>query len=429
MALREHALLQLLLRRPEPRYGLGVGVVVAVVLHLLAVPGAGLLPGEARRIQASPSSWGGLGARSIDQHVEIVLKPTPEPPAPVPEPPTPEPEEIPKGQVVNLPAKKIERPDAADYLANEDQRAERETRARVTGLSEVATRTATVADTMVEAPSEQGASSSADVVAMKTPPKQGGSDGDGNGVDGDAVVWESPVPGGGIQALALLTPRREAIQGLRETDQGGRLRVQKEQRAVDGTDKAFRIAMGRFAPLQAPLGDGTAGLGFSRRGGTGDDGLFGQRAPTDGDGASRTVTGLPRSDHLVVEEDSETALNTWRFRHATFFNRVADAIRRTWVGGEVAGQIDPDGRLYGREDRSTRVQITLDRSGAVVDLALVSTCGVPALDDEALRSIRAAGPFPNPPLVLFGDAERFAFAFGFTIDFSKTSIDLNWAPY
>ena len=69
MALREQALLQVLLRRPEPRFGLAVGLVVAVVLHLLAVPGASLLPGEPRRVQASPSSWGGLGARSIAQQL------------------------------------------------------------------------------------------------------------------------------------------------------------------------------------------------------------------------------------------------------------------------------------------------------------------------------------------------------------------------
>ena len=158
-------------------------------------------------------------------------------------------------------------------------------------------------------------------------------------------------------------------------------------------------------------------------------GLFGQRTASDSDGANRQVTGMPRSDHLLVEEDSETALNTWRFKHATFFNRVADAIRRTWVGGEVMGQVDPDARLYGREDRTTRVQITLDRDGRVVDLALTVPSGVHALDDEALRAIRAAGPFPNPPRVLFGEGDRFAFVFGFTVDFSRSSFDLNWAPY
>gem|GEM_PF-1070665 len=430
MALREQALLQVLLRRPEPRFGLAVGLVVAVILHVVAVPGAGLLPGEPRRVQASPSSWGGLGARSIAQHVELVIRPPPEatPPTPTPTPP-PEPEPLPKGQVVTLPAKKVERPDAADYLAEQDQRAERETRARVTGLTEAATRTATVAETIVDAPAEDGASQSEPSLASKTPPKTGGEDADGSGVDGDALAWDSPLPGGGPRSLALLTPKREAVQGLKENAQGGSLRVQQEQRALDGNDRAFRLAMARFAPLQAPIGDGTAGLGFSRRGGTGDAGLFGQRTASDSDGANRQVTGMPRSDHLLVEEDSETALNTWRFKHATFFNRVADAIRRTWVGGEVMGQVDPDARLYGREDRTTRVQITLDRDGRVVDLALTVPSGVHALDDEALRAIRAAGPFPNPPRVLFGEGDRFAFVFGFTVDFSRSSFDLNWAPY
>lgn len=430
MALREQALLQVLLRRPEPRFGLAVGVVIAVVLHVVAVPGAGLLPGQPRQVQASPSSWGTLGTRSIAQHVELVIRPPPEatPPPPTPAPP-PEPEPLPKGQVVNLPAKKVERPDAADYLAEQDQRAERETRARVTGLTEVATRTATVADTVVDAPAENGASQSEPSVATETPPKAGGEDADGNGVDGDALAWASPLAGGGPQALALLMPKRETVQGLKDPQQGGSVAVPKELRGLEGNDHAFRLAMARFAPLQAPIGDGTAGLGFSRRGGTGDVGLFGQRAASDADGARRQLTGLPRNDHVLVEEDSETALNTWRFKHATFFNRLADAIRRTWVGGEVMGQVDPDGRLYGREDRTTRVQITLDREGRVVDLSLTLASGVHALDDEAMRAIRAAGPFPNPPRVLFADNDSFAFVFGFTVDFSRSNIDLNWAPY
>jgi TonB family protein len=428
--MRDQALLQVLLGRPEPRFGLAVGFVVAVALHLLAVPGASILPGSSRRVEAPPTSWDGLGTRSIAQHVELVIRPSAEtPPPPTPPPPPPEPEPLPRGQVVNLPAKKVERPDAADFLAEQDQRAERETRARVTGLTEVATRAPTVADTIVDAPADDGASRSEASLARKTPPKPGGEDADGSGLDGDALAWDSPVPGGGPQALALLTPKREAVQGLKDNAQGGALRVQEEQRALDGNARAFRLAMARFAPLQAPIGDGSDGLGFSRRGGTGDAGLFGQRAATDADGANRRLTGLPRNDHLLVEQDSETALNTWRFKHATFFNRVADAIRRTWVGGEVMGRVDPDGRRYGREDRTTRVQITLDREGRVVDLALTLPSGVHALDDEALRAIRAAGPFPNPPRALFGEGDRFAFVFGFTVDFSRTTIDLNWAPY
>lgn len=428
VALREQALLQVLLRRPEPRFGLAVGLIVAVILHLLAIPGATLLPNEPRRVQASPSSWGGLGARSLAQHVELVVRPPPEVAPPPPPPPAPTPEPLPKGQVVNLPAKKVERPDAADYLADEDQRAERETRARVTGLTEAATRTATVAETSEKAPAQEGATAPHASPLSKAPPTTGGERADGSGVDGDALTWDSAF-GGGPKALALLTPKREAVQGLKETAQGGKLQVREEQRAQDGNARAFRLAMARFAPLQAPIGEGATGLGFSRRGGTGDDGLFGQQTRSDTQGGNRQISGLPRADHLVVEEDSETALNTWRFKHATFFNRVADAIRRTWLGGDVMGQVDPDGRLYGREDRTTRVQITLDRDGSVVDLALTSPSGVIALDDEALRAIRAAGPFHNPPRALFGDGDRFAFVFGFTIDFSKTSIDLNWAPY
>ena len=131
----------------------------------------------------------------------------------------------------------------------------------------------------------------------------------------------------------------------------------------------------------------------------------------------------------MLEEDDETSLNTFRFRHATFFNRVADAVRQVWLGGEVLGQVDPRGNIYGIEDRRSLIQLSLDREGNLVDVAVAEPSGVPALDDEAIRAIREAAPFLNPPAALFRGAETISFNFGFTVNLNRRHLDLNWSPY
>lgn len=67
--------------------------------------------------------------------------------------------------------------------------------------------------------------------------------------------------------------------------------------------------------------------------------------------------------------------------------------------------------------RFTLVEITLDRDGRVRIAQVDRYSGSDELDDEATRAVRAAGPFPNPPLPLFEGHETFSFKFGFTVTF------------
>ena len=67
--------------------------------------------------------------------------------------------------------------------------------------------------------------------------------------------------------------------------------------------------------------------------------------------------------------------------------------------------------------------------GNIVDLAVKETSGAGPLDDEALRSFRVAGPFPHPPEALFKGRDRFSFTFGFSVNYNRSSMDLNWKPY
>jgi TonB family protein len=93
------------------------------------------------------------------------------------------------------------------------------------------------------------------------------------------------------------------------------------------------------------------------------------------------------------------------------------------------GNADPEGRVFGFEDRLTAVEVTIDSSGNVVDLVLKEPSGAGPLDDEALRSFRVAGPFPNPPAALFKGRDRYSFSFGFAVNYNRSNVDLNWRPY
>lgn len=422
---QQEPLLDALLRRPEPKAGLVVGVVVAVVVHLAVIPGSAVLPvrpvGERSGFHAANLSL--TAASKAQQRIEFTMESSSSTKVAVEKPV----EEDPKGQVVSLPAKKEEKPLAADYLAETDQRAERETRARVTGITEHHTR-APSEGSKQQIPTTGDASSSTKML-VTGPQRVGGPQGDGGSTSGDATMWDSVNPGGGPPRLALEIPRIKKTKALDlpETDDGD-LRQQRDHSGLEGNSTRLRLTMGKLLADPNDVGQGEGEGGVGRAGGSGDDGLPGRiSVPTVAQ--IEQMAGLPANDHLLLEEDDATSLNAFQWKHATYFNRVADAIRRVWAGGEVLGRSDPDGRIFGFEDRLTMLEVTVDNDGNVVDVMVKVSSGAGPLDDEAMRSVRAAGPFPHPPGVLFKGRDRFSFSFGFAVNYNRSSLDLNWRPY
>lgn len=418
------ALLDVLLKRKEPRYGVVAGVVCAVALHVAVVPGAGALsvrPLGERASSAMALSLGGAPTPP-QQRIEIQLQPAAATPAkPLP---TPTPEPDPRGQVVTLPASKSERPLAADYLAESNQTTERETRARVTGLTPNKTRAPQVGSERVDAVDEASGTRTARVDVSN-----GGPVGDGASTAGKAEAWDSKDPGGGREQMAMEIPRIKETKSLDlEHSETGRLKDQKDQAGVEGNSNRLRVALGQMQPNDES-GEGN-GSGVGRAGGGGGDGPAGHFSIPTLQQVER-LAGLPANDHLLVEEDEATSLNAFEWKHATYFNRVQDAVARVWSPNVATAlrTADPDGRLYGSSDRMTRLEVTIDTSGNVVDLVLQEPSGAGALDDEALRSFRVAGPFPNPPIALFKGRDRYSFSFGFAVNYNRGGVDLNWRPY
>ncbi len=129
----------------------------------------------------------------------------------------------------------------------------------------------------------------------------------------------------------------------------------------------------------------------------------------------------------VEEEGQETLLNTRRFQHWDFFHTLQERVRDRWRAAEVYSQRDPTGRVFGVKDRLTVIKVTLDKGGRVQELLTVKDSGVEALDREARRALRAAGPFENPPTGLLNGDGVLTFHFSFLLELSTGRLRLSRA--
>lgn len=120
-----------------------------------------------------------------------------------------------------------------------------------------------------------------------------------------------------------------------------------------------------------------------------------------------------------VPSDAETRLNAWEWKHASFFNRMKNAVAKVWSPQQQIQRFDPQMAQLGRQDRLTVVTVTIDRTGRVQKVGIEKESGVGYLDDEATRAFYAAGPFPNPPEALFEGADHFTFSFGFYLSLER----------
>ncbi len=115
-----------------------------------------------------------------------------------------------------------------------------------------------------------------------------------------------------------------------------------------------------------------------------------------------------------VAEGETTALNSKRWKYATFFNRLKRQVAQNWHPDVVYNNRDPNGNVYGTKDRITVLNVSLNKDGSVANIYISKGCGVDFLDEEAVRAFRAAQPFPNPPGALAtGDRALITFSFGF----------------
>jgi len=118
-----------------------------------------------------------------------------------------------------------------------------------------------------------------------------------------------------------------------------------------------------------------------------------------------------------VDDGDATALNSKKWKHAPFFNRVKRQVADEWHPELVYVRHDPNGNVYGVKDRVTVLRIHLQPDGKLAGWTVLQSSGVDFLDDEAIDAFKKAAPFPNPPKDLVeGDGQiHFNFAFVFEL--------------
>lgn len=127
-----------------------------------------------------------------------------------------------------------------------------------------------------------------------------------------------------------------------------------------------------------------------------------------------------------IPDAQRTLLNRKRTKYWTFFDRVKRQISREWKRNviKVYKKNDPYGNVYGVKARYSVVQVTLKPDGSTYKLHIHKSSGLDFYDDEAIRAINAAAPFPNPPEGLKDEDGQIHFKFGFvlTLDNNSTSV-------
>jgi TonB family protein len=298
------------------------------------------------------------------------------------------PDEKPKGQVVDVAPGNDQVDPNAKYLAESNNRVEKETRAREqTPFYKNATpqRTAPQNQEGTEGPQH--------------PPRIAGNNGMGND--------DKPMAEGGQQPAFELPDARRKNEVAVKTDPNTRgpgvsVNNQDESEELAGNSKRLRIQPGAGGEEA-----GSAG----RVGAPGLASLMPSRAVMD------KVLGAAPNDHLQdAEEGDGTLLNTREWKYASFFNRVKQSVGMHWNPNEQMRRRDPTGSTFAGKDRYTLLTITLDEKGQVKDIQVEKSSGLDFLDLEAVSSFKRAQPFPNPPPGLLGQDAEVKFQFGFFME-------------
>jgi TonB family protein len=124
-----------------------------------------------------------------------------------------------------------------------------------------------------------------------------------------------------------------------------------------------------------------------------------------------------RPDPHDVDEGAADVLRAKQNLYGSFFNRLADRVSEHWEPERANKAVDPNQTRFGTSTRTTGLWVQLDQQGAITKIVVKKSSGADHLDEEAIRALKAAAPFPNPPEDLVDSNGNIEFDFGFTLDF------------
>ena len=240
---------------------------------------------------------------------------------------------------------------------------------------------------------------------------------------GTPTAGETASSGNPAPTVAIVTPTAEAAAArTRAAQRAGQERLSSPPTPVrppDVTDPALptREESGSSSEpdLQAPDGQEVVTQPVPPLN-------LGAFAPGFGNaGAAIAAPPVRRADHLDLPEGERTELNSVRSLYWSFFNRMHQALEREWDPHQVFAIHDPSFQLYGQQDRYTVLRVTLNSEGALRQAFIERSSGLDFYDDEAIRTFRAAAPFPNVPEGLKDENGNATFTFGFNFTFRSGS--------
>lgn len=125
-------------------------------------------------------------------------------------------------------------------------------------------------------------------------------------------------------------------------------------------------------------------------------------------------TSVPSEGERVARQFHALEDDAWRF--FGFMSRVRDAIEARWKPGFRLRTEDLMGRANERPMWVTQLVAVLDPRGELLGTVLIRSSGMAILDDEAMKALRQAAPFPNPPEALVRDDGTILMPFTFTVE-------------
>lgn len=316
----------------------------------------------------------------------------PKPPAPPQPAPPPRPMQV----IEQAAPDKTEAPVDSRFLAEHDQRVERETVARGSNREEIARRSSPAELEVVDKPRE----------ASTPKPPEPGRTSDNQDAPPVPGLLSMRAPGARAPSEIAQEAHRRGDVGGTEAAAGDGLRTRRGDGAIDQRE---RVA-------EEHRGEGGAGGGSP--------------PPVDlrpSQEVLERALGGGSVDHVEdIASGDETAFNAKGWVHASFFNRLKRRVHQTWDPVSVWQRHDPNGKVYGTRTRSTRVRVSLRPDGSLANVIVVSGSGVEALDDEAITAFRRAQPFPNVPAALAGANGLVTFEFGFHLQIGNNSTSWNF---
>jgi TolA protein len=317
----------------------------------------------------------------------------PEPTLPLPAPPKPEqkpvapPEELPRQKMVDLDmGKEVEEPKDAKFLAQRNNRAEHETRARETNLEK----------------EQQGKpaqpSDDKDKIAQLEDHEARA------GQRAKQPLAEEPNPTQAVRStLSMRVPGLEGSrargESLEEDPEGIFSKADDGRRAAESSRRASAAAEPSTPHLTK---DGYASA-------FGDDAEMAaamakqEKSKRKGKFAERQERVRSALENFIneVTPGNQTELNTRAAPFAQFIAHMHRQIHEKWAFGFLT-QMDVSFRDSPMNDLKliAKLEIVLDGEGKVDKISMVRTSGITGFDAAAISAVYDAAPFPTPPTAI-----------------------------